>query len=295
MQQAQSEVSAPAINVMIVVVVYRRNWEEIRALPIIESLSAANGNPRIERWQVLIFENGGFSGIASHANNAGFLYEADPDNGGTRSAYSAALRIAERCGLNWILVLDHDTAPSIQYFLELAQVIDHIVSETSRIVALVPIVTDRGVHISPSRVRFAGRLTPLQVPVISNERCSAIASGSVFRTSFLARIAPFPAKYWLDGLDHWIFWNAFRAGFLVTVLSAQVEHSLSIRSLNAVSPSRYAQIVAAEFQLAYDTMTASERFAFRVRLLLRSILLLAKGHLGHAVIVSSAALRRQLP
>lgn len=276
---------------MIVVVTYRRAWIDVNAIASLRRLCDASAGLRIASRQVLIYENGDAPSLGSDAAAAGFQYVANRTNGGTRPAYVACRANASRLGLDWMVLLDHDTVTTPQYFAALAGAIVDESPPSSRVGAIVPQVFDGQVLISPSSLHYAGRLVPQRSLATTDRNSSAIASGSAFRCTAFDRLAPLPEHYWLDGLDHWMFWKLQRTGFSVRILDSRLEHSLSVRTLHAVTVQRYKDIVASEVHLSIDTMHWTERLVFRLRLLLRAAILVRRRLPVHATIAWSAAWR----
>jgi len=188
----------------------------------------------------------------SHRNQAlqgfgRFTYIHDPTNGGTRAAYHSALERALAAGCQWILLLDHDTALPAD-FLETSS--DALLAARSRrLGALVPMVRAHGSVVSPAVIGHYGKVTPLVSGHNSAAQgLTAISSAALVRTEVLAKLAPIPACFALDYLDHWMFRSLAERGYSVAVSAAEVSHSLSSHDMRSLSSMRLASILAAELQ-----------------------------------------------
>ena len=102
--------------------------------------------------------------------------------------------------------------------------------------------------LSPSLVTRSGSFRPLNANQLvgRGQHVSAIASGSVLNVSALRELLPLPAGLWLDYVDHWIFAQFHRRGFVIELLNCRVDHDLSIVSPAALTESRLVSVLEGE-------------------------------------------------
>jgi hypothetical protein len=177
----------------------------------------------------------------------GCEYLHNPDNGGIAAAYESALAIAGTLGIEWLLLLDHDTHLPAS-FLDQSSIAAHAAGHPAP-VALVPWVRHgRNTIVSPARVTRSGGLRPLrpgQRPS-GDAHLSAIASGSVLNVATLKNFPPMPKGLWLDYVDHWIFAQLHRSGLKIAISDQILEHDLSIASPGALSAARLRSVLDGE-------------------------------------------------
>jgi len=250
-QTCSQAVPATSDAVLAVVVLYNRAFESV---PCAQRLMQWLGLPdaasdRLKLAHCLVYDNSPVvQPVPGLRKNKRMHVVHDASNGGTRAAYLHALQLAQAQGCPWILFLDHDTELPADFLKDAGKALDDTVPDTP-VGAVVPLVFDNGVQISPSRITAYGRvLVPRGEPVAAHASgiLTAISSASMVSAKSLAAVLPIPAAFSLDYLDHWLFRELQRQAVPVAVSSARVVHSLSVQSMKSMGVQRYQSILAAE-------------------------------------------------
>lgn len=244
--------SVPAIvsSVLAVVVLYNRSFKDVPCAARLKQWLAAPGvaSARLSLAHCLIYDNSPVAQPLDFDGHERIESFHDLSNGGTRTAYLYALKIARAKGCPWILFLDHDTDLPRDFFLDAERALTTAAPD-ELVAAVVPHVFDGPNPISPSWITSYGRVyaqQDTQTAVDEHVGLTAIASASIVRTESLAAVLPIPAAFSLDYLDHWLFRELQRRGECIAVSSARVEHSLSVQSMKSMDIDRYRSILAAE-------------------------------------------------
>ena len=199
------------------------------------------------------------------------IYRHDAMNGGIAAAYNAGLTLAREGGYKWLLLLDQDTALTAEYLLELLATAGDVPIEVS---AIVPRLTQDGHTHSPHRLpRVSHEALPKDAYGLLRERISAFNSGAALRVNALDR---FPTRYWLDFLDHAVFFEMQSRGGRVWLMRARLEHRLSTQKLGEeASLTRYRNVLQAERDFYREYGSFSDNVYYRLRRV--------KQTLGHVV------------
>jgi GT2 family glycosyltransferase len=205
-------------------------------------------------------------------------YIHDPGNGGLVAAYEAALRLAEKQGTEWVLLLDQDTELTVAF----VQALFHGLGEAEinpRCAALAPKLRCNNAIISPARILWGGRLSPVGKSMIGIAPWEAMAlnSGTAVRVSALRTLGGFDPRFWLDYLDHWLFNRLYRTGYSLYVLDAVLSHELSVRSMRDMSVARYRNVLTAEGQFYGACKSPAENRLYCFRLIFRAARMLMHG------------------
>ncbi|MFZ2662464.1 MAG: hypothetical protein WA012_10280 [Rhodoferax sp.] len=237
-------------NVLAVVVLYNRAFRDVPcAVRLKQWLAAPGGSSTcLSLGHCLIYDNSPLPQSFDFSGHEQIDLFHDASNGGTRSAYLHALKIARAKGYPWILFLDHDTDLPQDFFLDAERALVTAAHDRP-VCAVVPRVFDGPVLISPSWITAYGRVaahTDVLTAVGDGVRLTAIASASIVRTESLAAVLPIPAAFSLDYLDHWLFRELQRRGGAIVISSARVEHSLSVQSMRSMGIDRYRATLEAE-------------------------------------------------
>jgi len=263
-----------------VVVVYKRLWREVHAAELLEAALSGGRGPEVgtlpRLGRLLIYDNSPAPMARPAAGLMNCDYVHDGSNGGTRAAYDRGREIAQNCGFSWLVLLDHDTTPSVTYFDELDRALAWL-EKPRRVGLLFPRVIDESGVLSPAIINRWGAITPVDpVPHLPrNGSLTAVASGAAIRVDALAAVGSIPATLWLDYLDHWLFLQVQELGYEAECLSATVRHDLSIRSAAPPSLERLRNILSAE-RLFTRTLGLGARIAYPFRLLLRAMRMLPR-------------------
>jgi hypothetical protein len=215
---------------------------------------------------LLIYDNSPLPCAQPAAPLPGCTYVSDPRNGGTAAAYDRACAMASLAGVDWLLLLDQDTALP-DGFLEAASAA--MASHPRPPYALVPWVFHGPIVLSPARVTDAGTVAPLsyRAPVPAG-KLTAISSGCLLHAPTLAAVLPLPKGLWLDYVDHWIFLQMHSRGLPVRVFDAALQHDLSVYAVDSLSTRRLTSILNGEasFQALLGTKA---RLVYPLRLAAR--------------------------
>ena len=185
--------------------------KDIRNLPIFELVNSGSINESIE---ILITDNSYKpSTIPNLIPNTHYKFSGY--NAGTRQAILNTVSfLRERDQFNYVLFLDQDTQVDFltDFLLEASQCYDTPM-------VFVPEVHDQnGDIVSPCAVNYFGGMRGCK-----DNYDTAILSGALIPTAFLCEIKHIPRIFWLDYLDHFLFFNYFPKPKL---LSTIVEHNL---------------------------------------------------------------------
>jgi hypothetical protein len=266
------------IGLMAVLVVYERSLDDVAAWPTLRAwLEGTRSGQRGLRLQhALIYDNSRAPRAEPPVAIPHCQYAHNPHNGGTAAAYEAAIEIASSLGIQWLLLLDHDTQLPPD-FLEHAAIHDRLICGQPPAAALVPWVRHgRDLIVSPARVTRTGGFRPLrpgEVPA-RGAHVSAIASGSMLHVATLRSLPPIPKRLWLDYVDHWIFAQLHRNGLRTQVSDQVLQHELSIADPVALSPARLLSVLDGEAVFT-RLLGMLARLVYPLRLARRIIILAA--------------------
>ncbi|MBS8265756.1 glycosyltransferase [Mesobacillus boroniphilus] len=234
------------MKITAVVVFYKQEIERSKTFASLkDTLKSRTESPA--ELEVILYDNGpdkqDFE--AGRYWGANFTYIHDPRNLGIATAYNFAWAQAGENGSEWLLLLDHDTELTDEYF-------DHILrlgSPIDSVAAIVPQIKSNGVGISPV---FSSQLRPLQGERpgtgLQETPVMAINSGALIKLSFLNEIGGFNNGFALDYLDHWLFNEVYKRGQKVWVMDVILEHDLSVMDYSQVSINRYQSILDSEIR-----------------------------------------------
>jgi GT2 family glycosyltransferase len=262
----------PKILIQCVVVLYQCTPENSSALKFFGQFCHQQ-NKLSHRAALLVYDNSPLPQTNMSINQwdcGAFEYRHDARNGGLASAYNEALAIAKQRGTEWLLLLDQDATPSVDFISTLYATIESPLPE--KVCAIVPKLVQHGQILSPQRVgRYRNHHILLTTFGLQREPVTAFNSAACLRVSFANSVGGFPLFYWLDFLDHIMFYRLQRAGGRVFILDAVMEHRLSLENLEMeMSLDRYANLLAAEWMFIRDTRWGGGPVFHRLRLLRRT-------------------------
>ena len=202
---------------------------------------------------------------------AAVKYQHDPLNGGLATAYNAALLIAEGTGCEWLWLFDQDTSILVELIPATFAAVDS--KPSPEICGIVPRLVQDGVVLSPIAVhRFRYQQVNEGLSGVSREWMTALNSCACLRVSALRTIGGFPARYWLDFLDHAVFHYLHDRGGRLLVLDVTIPHRLSTNNLRKESSHRrFDNLLAAEWQFVRETGWGGGSLMHRARLLKRAL------------------------
>lgn len=223
------------------------------------------------RFTLLIYDNSPSPSALPQPMPTPCRYIHDPGNGGLVAAYDAALRIAEEQGNEWLLLLDHDTAVTAAYLEALFSGLREV-EANPRCAALAPKLLCKNAILSPARILWGGRLSPVaeNMTGIAPWEAMALNSGTLLRVPAIRALGGFDTRFWLDYLDHWLFNRLYRAGYSLYVLDAVLAHELSVTSMGDMSVSRYKNVLSAEGEFYRTCKSRAENRFYCLRLIVRA-------------------------
>lgn len=253
------------MKITVVVVVYKIKLSYSRTFQSL--LNVFHNNQTIkDDLSFIIYDNSPEKcEVPNNSQGLDILYQHDPRNLGIVTAYNFAYKTAKENGSDWLLLLDHDTELTDDYFkqLGLLETLD------KNIAAVVPKINYEERMISPV---FSNTMRPLQGPMpgpgIQQNPVMAINSGALIRISFLNEIGGFNELFPLDFLDHWLFHEIFAKDSKVWVMDTSLEHELSVMDYSRVSLTRYQSILDSEINF-YKNYKKDLLPAYRNQLLKR--------------------------
>lgn len=266
------------ILIQCVVVLYRQLPEESKALSSLLEICHSDRSVA-DRIAILVQDNSPNPRNVSSTSQSELAdpveYRHSPSNPGLADAYNHALRIATERGIPWLLLFDQDTYLTRQFFLQL---FGEIESNAAQCSVFVPQLIRQGVVLSPQYVgKVLYRRMPLGFHGLASSPVVAFNSAACFSIPALQRIGGFPAKFWLDYLDHMVFHSLQQAGSRVFVLNSQLDHNLSLADIETdVTGERYQNILRAEWMFVRESGWGGGPAMHRVRLLKRTLSLFIK-------------------
>jgi hypothetical protein len=198
-------------------------------------------------------------------------YRHDAANGGLAAAYNYALALAQDKGIDWLLLLDHDTVVGLELFSTLMRQIAAPIPAS--VCAIVPKLVQHQTVISPQIVgKFRNHSVAPTFSGVSSRPVTALNSGACLRVKAVMGIGAFPQEYWLEYLDHIMFSRLQGGGGQIVVLDVTIQHRLSLLNLEGeMSAERYANVLSAEWLFVRETAWAWGPLVHRLRLLKRGL------------------------
>lgn len=250
-----------------VLVLYKQTISESKTA---RSLSAALAHSPELRLDIrtIFYDNSPESEITSPGGLAlEDEYIRDTHNGGLAAAYSYGLQRAKASGCEWLLLLDQDSSLSEEFLRELVDAIE--ANKDERLGVIAPRLVRRGELLSPKRPQvsitepFRHRAEGRPMTILNSCAC--------IRLSALEAIGGFPREYWLDFLDHIVFYRLQTRGWKLKTLEIEIEHELSIKNFaKEMSLERYKNVLDAEMRFVNETVPFVRRLSHRLLLIARS-------------------------
>jgi|ERR1035437_3584376 GT2 family glycosyltransferase len=185
------------------------------------------------------------------------------------NAYNYALKLADDTNKKWLLLLDQDTALTHQFFTELDSFLN--TDYNFSFAAVVPILFKKDTHLSP--ISYSPKLGPFYSfkPItinVSTKHCvSAYNSATMLDVEFMVALGGFSTDYPLDMLDHWYFYQIYKAKMPIFVLNAKIEQNLSLLDMsNSMNIERYEMYVKAQKKFVKELSFLAE-FTLRFQLI----------------------------
>lgn len=218
------------------------------------------------------------AGVTDHGF-ASFEFVVSHDNRGIAIPYNLAHLKAKRLGCNWLLLLDQDSLVEEEYMKSMLE--SALSVKSTDVAAIVPkiLVANR---LRAPRVGFFGAvLTDDNDRRMQGRYLTTINSGALISIDFLNQINGFDEKYWLDGLDTWLFVKIYQMNKAIIIKRTLLHHDLSLAGKNYVTPDRLMNIVRSEIQLWDEFRYWPFRFKLGVGIAKRVIRLILHGRWKH--------------
>ncbi|NHM29986.1 glycosyltransferase [Neobacillus terrae] len=233
----------------VVMVLYKQKIEESKTFNSLKTtvLSTEKYN---DDFQFIIYDNSPeIQAFDGNRYKMDIRYIHDERNLGIAAAYNFALSAANENGSEWLLLLDHDTVITNDYFNHVINHVSNLNDINKDIAAVVPKIYSEDIMISPvysDGIRLIKGDKPNEG--IQDKPVMAINSGALISVSFLNRIGGFNEEFQLDFLDHWLFHVIYQQGFKVRLLNVSLDHELSVMDYKRVSFQRYKSILDSELR-----------------------------------------------
>lgn len=222
-------------NILAALVLYGRSASESPAFVALNEFQQRNGGQA--PIDLLLFDNSN-PGYTQPAQLHG-TYVPCPSNPGLAGPYNYALAQAEARGICWLMLLDQDTHVTREY---LQEVLDSTAgAPTGGVVALVPRLMAGAALLSPHARSYRPTQPPVDTNIcgIADRRLHYFNSGAVISVAALRAIGGFPPAFWLDYLDHAVFFQLQQQGGRVKILHSALQHDLASSSYaGPVTPAR---------------------------------------------------------
>ncbi len=250
-------------SVEIVLVLYGVLPEESKAFV---SLLRHIGRLRVD-YELIVYNNDTSISVPS---GDGYIAVNAEKNDMLARAYNFALQKAQAGGRQWLLLLDHDTEPTAEYFEALNRFLNQT-TQSPDVVAAVPLLKYGNRIISPEKINpVMWETTPITVAGTYSGNIVAFNSLSLLSTDFVMSIGGFSELYPLDMLDHWLYRQIAVHKKSVEVLDTHISHSLSLLD-NSMSYNRLADFLAAEQRFVSTELTMTHYISYKIRLAIRLI------------------------
>jgi GT2 family glycosyltransferase len=263
--------SKPGRSIVAVIVLYQRAPHESQSLCSL--VRVINANPHLaDLFSLVLYDNSSERHDFRTIVDFPILYEHDPTNAGLATAFNFALAYAEDQQSEWLLLLDQDTSPTSDFFCELAECADRLMTRRE-VSSIVPKLMVGGKVHSPEahfidqlrhQYRRSGHSLSRDNVGIQQGRPSAYNSGATFRVSALRTVGGFPGKFWLDYLDHAVFHSLSSRGFKMYVMRTEIEHEISQSNLSDVPAWRQRNFLWAQTLFVKQTGNFIDRLLYRI-------------------------------
>lgn len=254
------------MKVTMVVVLYKLKPEESKTFHTLKHIMNSTNSP-LKDIELILYDNSPTKHdfTPSQIEGIHITYYHDPRNLGIASAYNYAWSAAKENNSHWLLLLDHDTELTLEYFKSILTIND----VPDNVAAVVPKINSENTMISPV---YSNSLRPLKgerpTPGVQNQPVMAINSGALISVAFLDEINGFNQDFALDYLDHWLFYKIYEKGLKVYLMDVELEHELSVMDYTRVSLQRYQSILNSEVNF-YQNFKTDLLPKYRIQLIKR--------------------------
>lgn len=260
--------------VLATVVLYRRAPAESQSLCSILQLFRLN--PRLAKYfSLVVYDNSPDSHALELSMDIPCTYVHQPENGGLATAYNFALERAEENRQQWLLLLDQDTTLSEGFLHELLEGVANLGGQ-SDVASIVPKIILGNRTLSPER-NFIERIRHPFTRAYGNVGRDLVGiqpgglvaynSGAALRVAALRSIGGFPQEFWLDYLDHAVFFALAAKNYRMYVMREVIEHEPSQAKVSDVPVWRQRNILAAQTLFLKQHGSFVDRLLYRLWIL----------------------------
>ena len=267
-----------------VLVLYKKRLEQSRTFISLTRF----GNSFIKsQLHLLIYENSAndklrYGPKQSHVTGYGFASCErifSEQNDGIAAPYNIAYLKAKKLECRWLLLLDQDSEFGEDFarsVLASAETLD-----SKDVAAVVPKIMVGSKVLAP-RIGFLGTVLTNEGELqIQGRYVTTVNSGSLISIEFLGEIGGFDEKYWLDGLDTWLFMRIFKMNRAIIISPTILRHNLSLASNDGMTVDRMIGIVRSECQLWRDFANFGFRSRIALGIVKRSLRLIIRAKWTH--------------
>jgi hypothetical protein len=237
------------MNVMAVIVLYKRSLEQSQTLVALSGVLGRNPG-LLETFRILVWDNSP-TALASSSLGFPFDYIHSTRNVGNAGAFNRAMELAEAKKIPWLLLLDQDTTLPEDFLPKMAKYSDRFLDDPE-VAVVMPLLWCRGKLISPKRLAGLYRILPMPQSYYGTyyrEPMIACDSAALMRVEALREAGGYDEDLlWLDFSDIYVF-NQLRRNRRSAYIASDLElqHSLAIMDYdNDMTPKRYRNFLAAE-------------------------------------------------
>lgn len=254
------------MKVTMVVVLYKLKPDESKTFHTLKQIMNSINSP-LKDLELILYDNSPAKHHFTPPQVEGIhiTYHHDPRNLGIATAYNYAWSAAKENNSQWLLLLDHDTELTLDYFNSILTIEDI----PENVAGVVPKINSENTMISPV---YSNSLRPLKeerpTPGVQNQPVMAINSGALISVAFLDEINGFNQDFALDYLDHWLFYKIYEKGRKVYLMDVELEHELSVMDYTRVSLQRYQSILNSEVNF-YQNFKTDLLPKYRIQLVKR--------------------------
>lgn len=229
-------------NLIIILVIYKKRFSDIPSFDLIKNIYTKTDL----KLQVIIYDNSPETTNSAKELPSYISYINNKNNPGLATSYNYGLEASIRQNCDWLLLLDHDTELTIEYFIKVFDLLkkDSLSADT---VAIMPIVKANGGIIAPVKTTFNKYHHAINKTGKLTGNITGINSGTVVRVGFVKELGGFNLNFPLDYLDHWLFDKINKASKYIFVLDTTLYQNLSINNFKVnVDKVRYKSILRAK-------------------------------------------------
>jgi GT2 family glycosyltransferase len=257
---------------LIVVVLYRVSPLESETVRETAKALVASSDLR-DAYRLLLWDNSSDPLPALPELGVDCSYHHATVNDGIAGAANEAADICRDSGYDWLLLLDQDTRVTAEFLSGMLAYRRQLEGD-DRIAAIVPLLEDDGILLSPQRVlRYRNVPVMAAAPRTLEGEVFAANSGVVMRVSALDAIGGYSLDFWLDHSDMYVFHQLYLRGMQVFLAAdLHLQHNMAMQDYDQrMTPSRYENFLHAEQAFIDLYKSAGENAVQIMRLLARAV------------------------